>query len=237
MQELNIETSQHVQIDYEPAGVGVRVLAYIVDAVILGIYFVFMLIVLLEAIDQAWAFYIFGLLPIMFYHLVFELLLNGQSLGKKFLNIRVIKTDGTPANLSSYLLRWVFRLFEITITSGLVAFFTIMINGKGQRLGDLAAGTTVINTKAETDLSDTLFEEIEEDYTTVYSGVVVLTDDDISIIKEVLREGKKYDRDTYRIILLKTRNKIAQKIGEDPRDEDPRAFLETIIKDYNVIHG
>lgn len=239
MNNLNIETSQHVQIDYEPAGIGPRVGAFVIDAFLIGTFLIFSMVFLFEGLsDQQWVIILFCVLPAMSYHLLCELFFNGQSIGKKAVNIRVIKTDGTPATLGSYLLRWIFRLLEITMTSGMVAFFSIMINGRGQRLGDMAAGTTVVKTKTDANLNDTLYTDIQEGYTPEYPQAAALDDSDIAVVKEVLRDGYKYDRGTQLNILLKTRNAVCKKMGiEADNDANPRVFLETIVKDYNVVHG
>ena len=240
MNHLNIETSQHVQIDYAPANIGSRVGAFILDAIILGIYIIGSITVItsLIGIEGSWAIFVFSIIPVMLYHLIMEVLFEGQSLGKKALEIKVIKTDGTPVTFGSYLLRWIFRLVEITASSGIIAFFSILINGKGQRLGDMAAGTTVVKTKKKTNLSDTLYTDIEAGYEPRYPEVKHLNDDDISTVKEVLNAGKKYDHQTYANMLFKTRDVIQNKMGTNAADDsDTVTFLRTVVKDYNFVHG
>ena len=239
MEHLNIETSQHVQINYLPAGVSSRVGAFLIDVLIMGIYLSF---ILLSSRSMAFTdgvsigFFI-ALLPLFFYHLISEVLMEGQSLGKKALNIKVVKKNGRPPTLGSYLMRWIFRLIEISATSGTLAFFTILINGHGQRLGDIAAGTTVVKTKKRTQLSDTLYTDIEEGYNPQYPEASRLNDNDISVIKEVLNEANKYDRRTYIKIALKTKNAIRNKMGIELSDDiDTMDFLRRVVKDYNFIH-
>lgn len=236
MANLNIETSQHVQIDYAPAGVGPRVGAFFIDLLIMIAYLVFMSIVIFSGMKMTWLFVV-AQLPILFYHLLFELFFNGQSPGKMALQIRVMNKDGTPATLGQFLLRWVFWLVDIMLTSGALAFFTVLINGEGQRLGDIAAGTTVVKTNQETTLDDTLFADVEDDYTPVYPNVSRLTDEDISVIKEVLNEGQHYDSEIYLTMLAKTRDTIARKLNAEIKESYSRDFLDTVIKDYNVVHG
>ena len=215
MEHLNIETSQHVQIDYLPASVGSRVGAFLIDGFIMGIYFLFVLLVSENIVPTNGIpiGIIIALLPLFFYHLISEILMEGQSMGKKALEIKVVQKNGKPPTLGSYLLRWMFRLIEITSTSGTLAFFTILINGHGQRLGDIAAGTTVVKTKKKTKLSDTIYADIEGDYNPEYPEVSHLSDNDISVVKEVLNEAHNYDRRTYIKIALKTRNAITNKMG------------------------
>ena len=58
-----------------------------------------------------------------------------------------MRLDGTRPGLGDYVLRWLLRPIEvIAFTSGVrQPCITILLNGKGQRLGDLAAGTTVVS--------------------------------------------------------------------------------------------
>ncbi|PAU93460.1 transporter [Aliifodinibius salipaludis] len=239
MKHLNIETSQHVQIAYTPAGIGARIGAYILDLIIMGIYLAVSLAIIFEFSEPStWIIMLAVGLPLMAYHLTFELFMEGQSPGKKVVGIKVMKTEGTPATFGNYIMRWIFRLIDITTTSGTVAFVTILINGKGQRLGDLAAGTAVVENKKRTSLSDTLYADVEDGYEPVYPEVSVLNDNDISIVKEVLNERKEYDRQTYKIMVLKTCNAIQEKMGiEEAREKGMLKFLRTVVKDYNVIHG
>jgi uncharacterized RDD family membrane protein YckC len=239
MEHLNIDTTQNVQIDYSPAGVGARVGAFLIDLMILIIYITASMGLINEmGFYDSWSIILISVIPVLCYHLLVEIFLEGQSLGKKAVEIKVIKTDGTPATMGSYLLRWVFRLIEIGATSGTVAFFAILINGKGQRLGDMAAGTTVVKIKQKTSLSDTLYTDIEEGYSPHYPEASRLTDNDISVIKEVLGKRNNYDRSTHQKLLLKTQDSIRRKMGSvEISEENSVEFLRTVIKDYNFIHG
>ena len=94
-----------------------------------------------------------------------------------------------PALLLSYPIRWLFRLLEITLTIGLIAFLTVLINGKGQR-GDIAAKTTVVKLRSKVKLSDTIYADINSDYIPKYASVIELADVDISTVKEALASKK-----------------------------------------------
>src|SRR3546814_456767 len=126
---------------------------------------------------------IFLLLPV-FYHLVCEIFLNGQSIGKRSMGIRVLKKDGTQPSLGDYLMRWIFRPIDCTIGWGSVALICILINGKGQRLGDIAAGTTVVRTRHRTHLADIQIRESTPNYTVTYPEVISLSDQDIGTIRD-----------------------------------------------------
>ncbi len=249
MANIGVETAQHVQLNYKPASILDRCIAYFLDLIVIGAYWIFLISIgsMAEGSDSPvdsssgdeymWLTLLIIFLPIMLYHLVIEILWNGYSVGKWLIGIRVVKLDGTQPELSNYLLRWLIRLFEVTATSGGVALVAVLINGKGQRLGDIAAKTCVIKLGKRTKLSDTVFENFKEEYEAVFPQVMELSDDDISIINEVLKASAQYDYATWIRMTAKTRMKIQEKMGIGKTNMTDPIFLKQVIKDYNALHG
>ncbi|WP_020401640.1 RDD family protein [Gracilimonas tropica] len=245
---VGIETTQHVKISYEPAGVGERILAFFLDAFFMGVYYFVVIWIWGYATDlgnsstqdmasSIWVLFVVLVLPLMLYHLVSEVVSNGYSLGKKIVGIRVVKIDGTRATLSGYLVRWLFRLVEITMTSGVLAFVAIIMNGKGQRIGDILGKTCVIKERKKVKLDNTLFAQVSDAYEPRFQQVAELTDKDIRIIKEVLDSRSHYEYDNWFLMLQRTRKKIEDRLGISDHGMKGEEFLETVIKDYNAIHG
>jgi len=245
---VGIETSQHVKLSYEPAGVGERILAFFLDGFFIDVYYLVVIWIWgyvnslganpsdIES-SPTWVLYVVLVLPMMLYHLISEVISNGYSIGKKIVGIRVVKVDGTRASLSGYLVRWMFRLVEITMTSGVVAFVTVVMNGKGQRIGDILGKTCVIKERQNVKLDNTLFAEVADAYEPVFPQVAELSDKDIRIIREVLDSRSHYDYDNWFLMLQKTRKKIEERLGVKDHDLRGDEFLKTVIKDYNAIHG
>jgi uncharacterized RDD family membrane protein YckC len=242
MQTVRITTTQNVEIEYEIASIGERILAALIDyGVVIG--YGLAISVILSALAGSGsrlaspAVVIILLLPIFFYDLVCEILMDGQSFGKKQMKIKVTMLDGSQPGIRAYLLRWLLRLVDVTLSWGSVAILTLLFNGKGQRLGDLAAGTTVIKLKPEVGLRDTIFAEIEKDYQPVFPQVAELNDKDIALVKEVLNAGLEVE-DT-RVgdkLEQKAKTVLARKMGITT-NMHPRAFLSTVLKDYNYFKG
>ena len=111
--------------------------------------------------------------------------MNGQSIGKKIIGIKVIGENGGRPALHQYLIRWLTRPFDFFFF-GLVGLLTVVLSKKNQRLGDMAAGTLVIKTKIETDINDTVFFELNDEYKPRYQQVMRLSDRDMNTIKGVL---------------------------------------------------
>lgn len=245
MQTIEIETAQNVKIEYPVATIGDRVIATIIDLLIMTGYFIaaiFIFIWLLDFTDDSTfyfpvAYFVILYLPLFFYHLLCEAFLNGQSFGKKIMKMRVVKLDGTQAGIGSYFLRWIIAPIDIYFTYGSVGLITILINGKGQRLGDLAANTTVVKLKAQAKLDDTIFQVTPKEYNVEFPQVNLLSDKDISVVKDVIDLNyKQPDLMIYQRILQKTKEAIEKKAGISSALH-PLVFLDTVLKDYNYMHN
>jgi len=177
--------------------------------------------------------------------------LHGQSLGKKVLGIRVMSLEGGEPTVSQYLLRWATRFFEwplvfstvlpgfgVLIQLFFVGFFgvfvviIIAISKANQRLGDLGAGTVVVDAKIRTYLHETIFLEVSgKDYNVQFPEVMKLTDRDINTIKSILDvASRKGDH--------KLATSAAEKIKMHLRIHSalsPFDFLEKVLMDYNYI--
>jgi uncharacterized RDD family membrane protein YckC len=243
MDSIKVQTAQNVEIEYEIAGVGDRILAYLLDVLFVFAYFMVVIalfsIFALNEVTKFIAPYIFiFFLPAFLYDFLCESFMNGQSPGKKLLKIKVVRLDGTQPTIGNYFLRWLLHFVDITFTYGSVALITILINGKGQRLGDLAAHTSVIKLVKRAHLSDTIFANVEENYKVVFPQAAVLDDRTIEIAKEVLNTFIEEDRHglVRNNLAQKTQKAIEKKLGLSA-GMDARPFLQTIIKDFNYLKG
>ena len=150
MAESTIITGQFVRISQTPASIGERLMALIIDYFLIGLY-ILSTITLLSKLSLPSGFSLFFFLcvvylPILGYSFLCEMFNHGQSFGKKLINIRVVKVDGSTPSIGSYLLRWLLFPIDGPITSGL-GLLVVLLNKNNQRLGDLAAGTMVIKEK------------------------------------------------------------------------------------------
>ncbi len=231
MDNFQIETAQNVSIQQNAASIGDRILAFLVDLLILVIYSI-IAIVLIESISvtsgQQWVYQLVLGLPAFLYHLLWETFWDGQSPGKALLKIRVVRLDGSRAALSNYLVRWLLRVIDITLASGGVAVVTILFRGSGQRLGDIAATTTVIDEKQRVRLQQALFAKIPQDYVPTYSQVTVFDDAEMRKIKNIFTDARR-NREHHIIVQLS--DKVSGLMDVTP-EEKPLHFLATVLKDY-----
>ncbi|MFD1015841.1 RDD family protein [Winogradskyella rapida] len=232
MDEFQIETAQNVGINQNVASIGDRMLGYLIDSAIILIYtigVIWLLMILDLDMAELWPLYLLVSLPAFLYYVLLETFFNGQTVGKSLLKTRVVKIDGSPASFANYFVRWILRIIDVALTSGGIAAFTILIKGNGQRLGDMAAGTTVISEKQNLTIDDTLIKELPDNYVPTYSQVTVFSDKDMQSIKllynEALRKGQHN-------IILNLHHRLIKVLAIET-DEKPVDFVAKVIKDYN----
>ncbi|MFL5728989.1 MAG: RDD family protein, partial [Cytophagaceae bacterium] len=238
MEKIKIQTAQNITIEHDIASVGDRIAANIVDSLIFTAYYVVIFVFLGfgsgfgNMSDLIWI-VVIASIPAFFYHLICEVLMEGQTFGMKAVRTKVIRVDGNQPTFGNYLIRWFLRLVDVTLSYGGVALITIIINGKGQRLGDIAAGTTVMKMKKPVNLSDTILTQTKENYVPVFTQVEKLTDREIGIVVETLSVYRYQGK-------MMPVQVVAKKIKEVLHIETNMKaleFLKTIVKDYNHITG
>lgn len=235
---VRIDTTQNVRLSFELATLGDRIGAGIIDIVIMYGYIIGMVQMFIhDILPESTTFIVIVFFPVVFYHLLFEAFNNGRSIGKMALKTRVVRLDGTEPRVGDFFLRWLLGLLELQIGFGSIATFVFLFNGKGQRLGDMVAGTTVAKQKKRVTLEQTIFEEVDEDYTASYANADKLDDGDIETIKQVVESFEKTYSAATITLLHKTRLVIQDKLdikGDEKSDKD---FLKQIVKDFNYLTG
>ncbi len=232
MDNFQIETAQNISIEQNVAGIGERILAFIVDLAVIVIYMVFSGLVMAGINGNGGSemmYYLVLGIPSFLYYLLWETFWDGRTPGKALLQIRVVKKDGTRPQFSNYLIRWLLRIIDISLTSGGVAVVTILLNGKGQRLGDIAAGTTVISERRKTGIGNTLLVDLPENYQPKYPQVTVLSDRDIQEVKNLFQTAK---REGQHHIILSLSEKLSELL-DVKAEERPMDFVQRVISDYN----
>ncbi|MEQ9404037.1 MAG: RDD family protein [Cyclobacteriaceae bacterium] len=222
-------TSQNIEIELELASLGERILAFLLDGIIMFFLIIGMSIVVGGTNAGSWTF-LFFYIPLMFYSLAFEYLGNGQSPGKRAMNIKVVKLDGSTPDLGSYILRWLFRLIDIYIMYGGVSIISIILTQNGQRLGDIVAGTTVIKIR-EVGAAQAFRTKATNDHVVQFPAVKMLNDDQIELMKKALKMRRDgFNKEGVEQLAAKLKEKM--KVDTDLPDVK---FLYAVISDYEFI--
>ncbi|HUZ15879.1 MAG TPA: RDD family protein [Gaiellaceae bacterium] len=149
---LTLDTPEGVQLELTLAGVGSRFTAALVDYLIQGAVLLALGLVLgygagINPGAGGFAAAIFAVcffLVFTGYDVSFEVLNSGRTPGKRLNGLRVVRENGAPVTFATSAVRNVLRLVDILPGWYLVGIASILITGRNQRLGDLAAGTIVI---------------------------------------------------------------------------------------------
>lgn len=155
---LNIDTPENVVFSYDVAGIGSRFLAALIDTSLIAILEIGIILVIGTLIGSLgdlseestlinWMLALTSLLTFVVlwgYYVFFEMLWNGQSPGKRWVGLRVIRSDGTPITLVGSIIRNLVRIMDFLPISYGVGVVTMFVDKQSRRLGDLAAGTLVV---------------------------------------------------------------------------------------------
>lgn len=260
MSKINISTSFNIDLEFEGALFHLRMFAWIIDFLLQVFYLIIAFNIMggiagnfLHSGYDMWALQLLIMLPVFTYHLFCEILWNGQSIGKKLLGLRVVNDNGGKASIGQYMIRWLLRSSDLTLPLIILAmmfgatdilkalWITVLMfiadliligtSKQGKRLGDLAAGTMLINVKPKGNLEETVFMEVEESYIPLFPQVMRLSDRDINTVKGIMDAGKKIGN--YQMVenaSLRIKNVLA--IQSDMPAYD---FLDTLLKDYNYL--
>jgi uncharacterized RDD family membrane protein YckC len=235
MAAIKIPTAFNIDLEFEASDIGRRFIAWLID---LAVRIAYLCLIWAVVANSGWsetgrtlfAFWSI-LIPISLYFLVFEIAMKGQTPGKKAVGIKVVSLLGNQPGLSQHMIRWVFRILESPfIIWAVVPIIAIARSKYNQRLGDLVAGTIVVNTKTKSSLNDTIFREISQtDYQPHFPQILRLSDKDLNKVKELMDRA-----------LQSGNQELAAKVAYRVRDVlkidtemEHIPFLETLLNDYN----
>ena len=246
MARTTITTGQYVKIEQPTASLGDRLLAHLIDFGFLMAYEIAISAIIFGVIfkegyfsyDNDWLeFLILSLyiVPVVLYHPMLETLNNGQSIGKKLMKMRVVTLNGSPATLGSILLRWVIYPIDVFLTAGLGAVF-ILFTDHHQRMGDMAAGTTVIK-ENESNIASVQLDEfnyILPDYQPVFEEAAQLSNNQLELISRALYNTND-DRDDNIDLLA---GKVLTFLNLQPLPHlSAEDFLRTIYNDAHHLNA
>jgi uncharacterized RDD family membrane protein YckC len=167
--QLTIETPEQVAIRFPVAGIGSRFLALLADTLLQAVAYgvlVLLLVLLISALSHSvavastpapsanaekWVIAILILFHFLLYwgyFTLFEAFWNGQTPGKRFCKLRVIRDSGRQITLFESMTRNLVRVVDWLPGIYAVGIVAMLCNKRNKRLGDLAAGTLVVHERA-----------------------------------------------------------------------------------------
>ncbi len=265
MAVIKVPTTFNIDLEFEIPEFYRRLVALLIDMVIEFSYLM-LAIYALNKIEKAmgtfdndtgynmYAITLLFLLPLFIYHIVLEFTMNGQSIGKKIMGLKVVNENGGRASFSQFFIRWILRVSDLWIvvivfllinSAGMgldfvfLAAFVFLITDivlvisskKSQRIGDILAKTILIRTNRKASIEETVFREVADNYTPAYPQIMQLSDRDINAIKSILETArKKGDIDMAIAAGDKIKNHLKIESSLSPFD-----FLDVLLKDYNYL--
>ena len=149
--DLIVSTPERVSFDYQVAGLGTRGIAQILDLLIVtGLLIALVFLAagvagFTQSSTAATLIFAFGTFIVVFgYFWISEALFSGQTLGKRAFRLRVVGDRGEPLTWMQAGIRNVVRIVDFLPYGYGVGVVVLFANGRGKRLGDLAAGTIVV---------------------------------------------------------------------------------------------
>ncbi len=240
MRTIDITTTQNVTIEYELAPLRDRIFGYMMDQLIMGAVMLLMMLFYFGIFEfrseQVFAFF-FALPLFFFYTLISEIVMDGQTLGKKIIGTKVVKLNGKEPTAGDYVIRWVFRMVDIYGSVGTIASMLISSSDKAQRLGGITSGTTVIKVKFNLRFRLEDIERISslESYTPSYPQVLQLDEKDMLLIKTVISRHRKYPNESHIVVMDNLVDKLTTLLEIEHIPRNKPEFLKTLIRDYIVL--
>src|ERR1700730_18270742 len=149
--DLVVATPERVSFDYQVAGLGSGAIAHLIDLLILSgilvalFFFAFAAgAVVNSGVITTLVVIIGSFIAIFGYFWISEALWSGQTIGKKAFRLRAVGDRGEPLTFLQAGIRNVVRIVDFLPYGYGVGMVVLFANGKGKRLGDLAAGTIVV---------------------------------------------------------------------------------------------
>jgi uncharacterized RDD family membrane protein YckC len=234
MRKVAIRTAQNVAIDFPIASIGQRMLGVFIDLVVMGVG-IFILMIILVAVNPNFVYFVFAIF--LFYTPVSEMLMSGQTLGKKLASTRVVNIYGKAPGILDILIRWAFRMVDIWFSLGAVGIIFISTTTRGQRLGGILSNTMVVSLKGELELglNDILRIADRSKHQPIYAEVYRFKEEEMLTVKNVIDRFERFHNDAHGKLLQRTAEKCAEVLGVAELPENKVDFLKTIVKDYIVV--
>lgn len=241
MSSVPVVTPEAVPLDLEPAGLGSRFLALVVDwaiqaAVATGLVLGLMAAVSGEAAGVAQALMLLLLFAVLFgYPAASETLWRGRTVGKLALGLRVVTVEGAPVRFRHAAIRAALGLIDFYVTAGAAAVLSVLFSARNQRLGDLVAGTMVLRERtglpAPAAVTFTVPHGLEA-YAATLDATAVRPEDYGAVRAFLLRAGSlrpdvRYD------LAVKLATPLAGRLRtRPPAGAQPEAFLACVAAAY-----
>jgi uncharacterized RDD family membrane protein YckC len=239
--KLTIDTPEQTALEYPIAGLGSRFLALLMDTAIQLLLAFFVVIVgmfigaglaTFGGLGPQWIIAIIVILLFLLnsgYFALFEIFWNGQTPGKRYAQVRVIKDDGRPIGAYEAIVRNALRLVDSLPAMYGVGLISVFLSRKSKRLGDFVAGTVVVHEKTLEGIRPYAETKLDETLPAIDASKVTL--EEVRLFETFLNRRDSLDPGLRTTMAMQIANRLADKMGVKiygwPRTE---RFLEAVIE-------
>jgi uncharacterized RDD family membrane protein YckC len=247
-----VDTPENIELSYDVAGIGSRFLAAIVDTLLVLLLQGALLAVMVGLLSRADSesgggaqsvlLAIWGTLSFLFlwgYYIVFELIWNGQSPGKRLIGLRVVRAGGRPITFLASAIRNLVRLVDFLPGLYGIGVVTMFVDKQARRLGDLAAGTLVVKEGRALTL-DSLAAPAPppmalpgEASAITLPNIDRLAPGDYDLLQEYLARRAELGRDSRTRLAAQLAGGLKARLGI-PEGGNPEIFLEYVASQYRL---
>jgi uncharacterized RDD family membrane protein YckC len=243
--KLTIETPEQTALEFPLAGIGSRFLAIALDTLLIAAAILIVVVVAIAlAITFSFVsqntpiytlaiFFLLGFSIQFGYFALFESLWNGQTPGKRWTHLRVIKDSGRPISAYDAILRNLLRIVDSLPSLYAIGLITMLISKENKRLGDYAAGTVVVHEKP---LQGVAASWAAQQTSAQPQPVPILvasqiTVDELQLIEAFLNRRNSLEPDVRRAMARQIADRFAQRLAIAPETRaDNEKFLETLAE-------
>lgn len=238
--QINLQTPESVELEFTLAGIGNRSFALIIDYIILGLTILLVWIIsiflafqlapefisggtLNRTVQWIWAIQSLTVFAIYAgYFVILETIWQGQTPGKKWTKIRVIRDNGKPERLPQAILRALIRPVDDLLFIGV---FFIIFSPREKRIGDLVAGTIVVQDEQASKSANFNISPEAQDLAVqlrIETEIPNLLPEDFATIRDFLQRRKT--------MMLEYQHKLSRKLAEQVKEI---ILLEDIPEGYS----
>ncbi|MBX2797676.1 MAG: RDD family protein [Myxococcales bacterium] len=198
-----IETPERIRFRYRLAGPGQRAAAWLVDLA-LSAFLAMLLAITVASMASVpglggvgMGVMLLGLFVLQWlYGVVLETAMSGRTPGKLLLNLRVVRSDGSPARFPDFLLRNLVRFVDFLPMGFGIGVAVMTFDGKLRRLGDLVAGTVVVTEEKSNVLGNVrISPAVTEQERQAMPASVMLSNEELQVIESFLRRRPRLSDD------------------------------------------
>ncbi len=236
-------TPEAVLLEFSLAGVGSRILARLIDLMVIAaaLYAMFFALGLaLLAGTEAESTVVIVLVVAVFlalfaYPVVFELWCRGRSIGKLALGLRVVTTAGGPVGFRAASTRAMLDLIDVFVSFGGIGLASMIVSSRGQRLGDMAAGTLVIRERLGAGTLAPVRFSVPYGYESFMARLDLarLRPADYALVRSLLLRSASLTPAARGSLAVQLATRVAERTGQSlPRELPPDVYLACVAAAY-----